>query len=259
MAGLAFLKELAWAGCARSAYGLVWLLRRASGPRSADEWRGAQFSYSQLGEDRVVFNLLASLHGDREKGLYVDVGAFDPVGFSNTLLLHQHGWRGVNIDANPDTIERFRRSRPGDVNIRAAVSDRARAVLYVRYASGATNRIVDDSGAGTVSLTGEAAVSTERMTTRTLADILGGLPSPPTSIDFLNVDCEGEDLNVLRSLDWSRWQPLVIAIEAHVATERAAIREWLASRGYSLVARLLMTAVFARDPILTAIHAGTIE
>jgi hypothetical protein len=63
---------------------------------------------------------LIVLHQLRDKflwggpGVYVDVGAFDPVQFSNTLLLRQHGWRGVNVDPNAAQIEKFRRFRPAD-------------------------------------------------------------------------------------------------------------------------------------------------
>jgi hypothetical protein len=56
-------------------------------------------------------------------GYYVDVGAHHPFRFSNTFLLKERGWSGINIDPNPESIEAFRQFRPGEANVQALVSD----------------------------------------------------------------------------------------------------------------------------------------
>lgn len=68
-------------------------------------------SYSQEGEDR----LLDRYFGNRANGFFVDVGAHHPHRFSNTYLFYKRGWRGINIDAMPDSMKAFKSMRPRDV------------------------------------------------------------------------------------------------------------------------------------------------
>jgi FkbM family methyltransferase len=210
---------------------------------SAAQWREAGVSFSQLGEDRLVWHFLRD---KKEKGIYVDVGAFDPARYSNTLLLHKAGWRGVNIDPNPDTIERFKAERPGDTNVCAAVSNVERRVDYLVYPGQATNRIVDPSQAEVASVLGETPTQRIPMTTRTLNALLDESLAAGTAIDLLNVDCEGEDINVLKSLDWTRWQPWLVCVEAHGDDDREQVTRFMQAQGYELVGRLLVTLVFRR-------------
>jgi FkbM family methyltransferase len=227
------------------------LARLAPGlpPLRADEWRKCHYSFSQLGEDRVIWALLHQLPPQRSKGIYVDVGAFDPVTFSNTLLLHLAGWRGCNIDANPAAIARFQTARPHDANIVAAVSDCVRQANYLEYPARTTNRVVDGSP-GAKSAIGESPTGRLTVVTRTLDDILSSLDPVPDAIDLLSIDCEGEDVRVLAGCDFGRWRPLVVAIEAHDNADRAAIERILRPQGYAPVARTIVTLIFARPPLV---------
>src|SRR4051794_14772116 len=67
-------------------------------------------SYSQEGEDMILRRFFEE-HG---KGFYVDVGAHHPKRFSNTYSFYKQGWSGINIDAMPGSMARFRRVRPRD-------------------------------------------------------------------------------------------------------------------------------------------------
>ena len=116
------------------------LTRRIIPAESKDEWQHATVSFSQLGEDLAIQKVLTKIHV-RSPAWYVDIGAFDPIQFSNTLLLHKRGWCGVNVDADPTAIERFKSARPLDVNIHAAVSDAEEDVGFFMYRSPATHKI----------------------------------------------------------------------------------------------------------------------
>ena len=61
--------------------------------------------------------LLIQGGGLRPNGFYVDVGAFHPFLFSNTAALHRSGWRGVNVEPNPDMAARLRQARPQDITL----------------------------------------------------------------------------------------------------------------------------------------------
>jgi FkbM family methyltransferase len=235
-------KRAFWWCLAQLLSGGAALLRRRPGPRTPAEWRAAEVSYAHLGEDLIVLNLLRDRVADR--GVYVDVGAFDPVFFSNTLLLRQHGWRGLNIDANPERLELIRRRRPGDVCVRAVVSDTVRPVRYLRYPTEGLNRIVNGDDPDVRNTRGEEPVGVEDVTTCTLASVLDKHLPGGTAIDFLNVDCEGEDLKVLQGLDWARWRPRVVAAEANTAPERERLVAFMEARGYALAARALVTLIF---------------
>jgi len=65
-------------------------------------------SYSQEGEDMI----LRRIFEDNETGFYVDVGAHHPARFSNTNYFYKRGWRGLNIDAMPGSMSKFKKYRP---------------------------------------------------------------------------------------------------------------------------------------------------
>lgn len=212
-------------------------------PLTADEWVTCQYSFSQFGEDRFILNLLGP--EAREPGqVYVDIGAHDPVRLSNTLLMHKLGWRGVNVDASEEAIRRFQLARPTDRNVWAAVSDSRREMVYYRYPSVATNRIGRTDEADRRSVIGEDPVSVAPMTTRPLNELLAEFVRPQERIGFLNIDCEGEDLALLRHLDWDRWRPRVVAVEAHGASTTEQTVNVVTGQGYELVGKLLVTLIF---------------
>ena len=76
-------------------------------------------AYSQDGEDMVLRRLFEW----QAHGFYVDIGAHHPFRFSNTCFFHRKGWRGINVDPNPDAIAAFRSVRPSDINLCVGVSD----------------------------------------------------------------------------------------------------------------------------------------
>lgn len=246
------LKDLTWAAVSRAlSVGFASITRRPA-PATQDAWRAAQLSYSHLGEDLVLLHLLRDRVGRAGRGVYIDAGAFHPIFFSNTHLLHQHGWTGLNIDANPDRIDAFRRFRPKDTSLRAALSDRVQEMDYLYYATGGLNRIVPAGSADVRNALGEPPLRTERVYTRTLTDVLSETLPAGASVDLLTVDCEGHDLNVLAGLDWQRWLPRLVAVEGNSAAEREAIIEFLARRGYRLVAVHLVTLIFAHGEAAAA-------
>ena len=82
--------------------------------------------YSQWGEDQFIIEYFK----DHKKGTYLDVGSFHPFMYSNTCLLYNNGWQGINIDINPTTIDLFNIARSRDINICAAVSNKEGIIEY---------------------------------------------------------------------------------------------------------------------------------
>lgn len=165
----------------------------------------AHQSYSQEGEDLIVDRLL----GGKRDGVYVDVGCHHPFRFSNTYLFYKRGWNGVCIDPLPGTKKLFSRYRPRDKVIEAGVSKSAGSLNTFDEAV-ASQR--DDLRSYKIEQVIE--VSTDRLDTLLLGANLCA------SIDFLSIDVEGFDLQVLESNDWNIYQPKIIIVEAlDVATK----------------------------------------
>jgi len=78
------------------------------------------FNGSQFNEDKKIIQLFKKNY----KGRYVDLGCFHPTRFNNTFKMYKKGWRGMNIDLNPLTIELFDFARPEDINICSAISNK---------------------------------------------------------------------------------------------------------------------------------------
>src|SRR5689334_15261611 len=89
----------------------------------------ASESYSQEGEDMI----LARVFENQKSGFYVDVGAHHPWRFSNTYMFYRRGWRGLNIDAMPDSMSRFRKARPRDINVEIPVLREEAVLNYYQF------------------------------------------------------------------------------------------------------------------------------
>ena len=210
---------------------LIGKLVAKKGPFPAEDWDHLRFSFSQFGEDLAVLS-----HFDKRRGFYVDIGAHHPVRFSNTYLLHQKGWTGINVDANPNALEAFRMRRPRDINLHAALSDQVQQVEFSLYDESALCRIElkegDPGSEGNAGL--PAPIKKIALTTTTLTELLSKHLPPDQKVDFLNVDCEGHDVQVLRSNDWKRFRPELVSVEDWENGSQTTIDTLLQSQGYEL-------------------------
>jgi FkbM family methyltransferase len=168
-----------------------------------------RISYSQQGEDILI----SKYFENKRNGFYVDIGAYHPVTFSNTFLLHQKGWRGINIDPNQESIQLFEKARKKDINIQCAVANGRKELVYHVFNLGAVNTLNANQAAHWTSVDGFEVVAQRRVVTRPLKEILEEYLPDNTSIDFMNVDVEGYDLEVLQSNDWSLFRPALVMVE----------------------------------------------
>jgi hypothetical protein len=208
-----------------------------------EEAREMRVSYSQFGEDLVV-----RTHFGNSIGRFIDVGAFHPFKYSNTMLLSQLGWRGMNIDCDPVKIARFNKLRPQDVNICAAVGEVTRDMIYLQYPLEVTDRIAEPGEENLLSIQGEQPLKATPIRVTTLTEIIERSAFRGRHFHYLNVDCEGQDLSVLKSLDFSRYSPDLITAEAHTKTEQAELTAFLEPRGYQLSDIVRITLFFNKSP-----------
>jgi FkbM family methyltransferase len=227
------LKKLVATTLTRVCSGLIYLLHnRATFSFNRLELQSVQFSFSQFGEDLAVKRLADEL--GLTTGVYVDAGAYHPIFGSNTLLLSKQGWRGINIDLAAERVAEFRQHRPNDHNVVACLSDNVAAVEIAHYQIPSTDRVVDPNDQEKVSTVGGKPIRFSRATTTTLNEIIRGSPFRFEDIQYLNVDCEGYELAVLRGLDFARCRPRILSVEAWNQDDRKAIEQLLNAYGYRL-------------------------
>lgn len=202
----------------------------------------SQRSFSQEGEDLI----LRRLFEDQSHGFYVDIGAHHPKLFSNTYFFYQRGWRGINIDAAPGSMKPFNVFRPRDINIESAISSRTDPIYFSIFNEPALNSFNASNFQG--SNTEYKESKKVKLKPRTLKSILDEYLPDRQVIDFLSVDVEGEDLNVLKSNDWDKFRPKLIAIEERgfdiQDLEKSEIFTFLRTQGYILKAKTLNTLLF---------------
>jgi FkbM family methyltransferase len=201
------------------------------------EYQCGSLSFSQFGEDMSMRYLFDNDY----KGLYVDVGAFHPMLLSNTHAFYRRGWRGIAIDPNPECGVLFARFRPEDTFIHSAVGADSGMVEMAMFKEATFNCTSDQMDKVPEDLRRNARLV--QVSIRPLSEILNSRGID--KVDLLSVDCEGNDLKVLRSNDWSRWKPSVVCVEDHednwIQSETSL---YLTSLGYSLKFRSGFSSIF---------------
>lgn len=166
-------------------------------------------SYSQEGEDLFLWKYF----GGKKKGFFVDVGAHHPKRLSNTYLFYKRGWRGINIDARPGSMKSFTKVRPNDINIEAGVDSQKRVLTYYSFNEPALNTFSREEALKKSKVDRYKIIEELAIPVRRLESILKENIPEGQTIDFLTVDVEGKDLEVLKSNDWNRFRPKIVLVE----------------------------------------------
>lgn len=186
-------------------------------------------SYSQSGEDMILNTILAYV----ERGFYVDIGANNPTSQSNTHYFYKKGWQGINIDALPGSMKKFRKMRPRDINLEIPISDREEKLNYFMFSESFYNSFLEESSI----LYKDILIEKKQLATKKLSWVLDNYLTN-REIDFMTIDVEGMDFQVLKSNDWTKYRPKVLVIELFAneiaSVESKEISNYLNTKGYSL-------------------------
>jgi len=170
-------------------------------------------TYAQNFEDVLLWRAL----GHVPNGFYIDVGANDPVEHSVTKAFYDRGWSGISIEPLPAFHEAFLAQRPRDTNLAiAAGAENGELVLYdvpaVRGWASPEREVAEAHRAD------GHAVAELKVPVRTLASVCEEYVKG--EIQFLKIDVEGFEGEVLRGMDLARWRPWVLVIEATLPNSR---------------------------------------
>lgn len=202
--------------------------------------------YSQFGEDVILSKIL------KEKdGFYVDVGAYHPKHFSNTYLLFQRGWKGINIDPNPLTIKLFNKYRKKDVNLQIGISRDSEQKTFYLFSHSNWNTFSKEKAAEWKKKPEVHYLGEQSTHCLPLREVLDKYLPANTKIGLLNIDAEGLDREVLESNNWTKYRPRVLVIEcvnfnpAH--PEQNDIYSFLVCKNYVLYVSIGLSLIFVRN------------
>jgi FkbM family methyltransferase len=175
-------------------------------------------SYAQNSEDVLLWRAL----GHVKNGYYIDVGANDPVEHSVTKAFYDAGWSGISIEPLPAFHQSFLNERPRDVNL-AVAAGAVDGELTLYDVPAVRGWASPDRAVAQAHEAEGYALAELRVPVRTLASIC--LEHVRGEVQFLKIDVEGFEGEVLRGMDFARWRPWVLVIEATLPNSRETNHE----------------------------------
>jgi len=209
---------------------------------------GSSFrSYSGEGEDMI----LRKIFYRKMEGFYLDVGAYHPKKSSNTYFFYKKGWKGINIDAMPGSMKMFNRFRPNDINIETPVGKEDELISYYEFEDKALN------GFETEILKSKDQLKTQNkikkiheLKSRSLNSILEESLPKDQKIDFLSIDVEGSEMEILSGFDLKKYKPKLVLVEIWNFEigefPNNSVDEFLRNEGYRPIAKTINTVFYQR-------------
>ncbi len=190
-------------------------------------------SYAQRFEDLYVMRAF----GERAEGFYIDIGSGHPVYDNMSLAFYLKGWHGITVEPNPWLAQLTRAVRPRDRHVEAVIGATSGQAAFhvVREFHGLSTTIAEHAAKAQSQFGREAdAITVPMLTLRDLCEM-----HAPPSFEFLKVDVEGAEPDVLLNGDWQKFRPKVVIVEALAPyTLAPAYEQWepfLARHGYRYV------------------------
>jgi len=218
--------------------------------RVINDWDNyVNLSFSQEGEDLILSRLI----GDKKNGFYIDIGAHHPYRFSNTFKFYLKGWRGINIDPLPGSMILFNKYRPNDINIEVAINNfEENEQYYFMFAEPALNTMNEDVAVSRMnSIPEDKIINKILVKSYKLETLLDKYLSAEAEIDFITIDVEGMDFDVIKSNNWNRYRPKYLIIESIRSTIiddlQSDVSIYLNIRGYDLTAKTANSLIYIRS------------
>lgn len=201
-------------------------------------------AYSSEGEDLI----LKRIFDGKTNGVYIDVGAHHPFRVSNTYLFYKKNWTGINIDPMPGSQAMFNKYRPLDINLEMGVSATKQHLTYYIFNEPALSTFSTDKVEEYTQDPQYRIIGEKKIETWPLADILDYYLPAGTNIDFLTIDAEGLDMEVLRSNNWHKYRPSYILVESTPFLlenmHNTEMGLYMQEAGYAIFAKTYYTYIF---------------
>lgn len=195
-----------------------------------DNKKAQDMYHSQFGEDKI----LADIFREKSHGLCIEVGANDGVNDSTTLYFEKIGWDCILVEPNPVLCQMIRAARSSRLYEFAASSKSGIVTLFIaegaERAHGVSTISSDEASLNKIKSYGFTYKKIQ-VQTRTLDEILSELEHD-REIDFISIDVEGHELDVLKGFSIERWSPTVLILEDNSNFENADVKNHMKQFGY---------------------------
>ena len=172
--------------------------------------------YGEFGEDIFINRIFK----DIKIGRYVDVGCYHPFKGSLTAQLYKKGWNGINIDLSKSSIDLFNIVRKKDINLNLAISDfDGETNYYENSPINQQNSLIKDND-------NQKKV---KIQCKRLSSIL--LENHYNNFEYLNIDVEGSEQNVINGIDLGKYRPILITIE----NNNLHLKDYIESEIYNIL------------------------
>ena len=216
-------------------------------------------SFSQFGEDAYLYAYFKGKTWQEGKsmylpanGFYVDVGAYSPTECSNTHAFYKHGWNGINIDATPGVMNSFSLLRKRDTNLNIAIGGENKELTFYSWGSPNVFNTADPELAQQRTKILGQKPEEVKVQCMSLAAVLEKYIPSGTNFNFLTVDVEGLDLEVLQSNNWQKYRPELVVAENYSSTlddlKNSEIMKFMADQDYEFLAWLKPSIIFRDMP-----------
>ncbi len=172
-------------------------------------WKKFYIDFSQFGEEKVIFNILQRISIKKKiDPIYIDIGAYNPIKFSNTYKLYQNNWRGIVVDPNKNKIENWNKIRPNDFIINSAVVEKEfnQKKIKIYYSQ---NNSADETA---YPLSDKKNLIYYEANTIKFLEVIKLCEKKFSKPFFLNIDIEGNENNLVLELEQVAYKiPLICA------------------------------------------------
>lgn len=204
-------------------------------------------SFSQEGEDIILNRIIDKKKKDE---LYLDLGSGHPIKYSNTYMLYLKGFKGIVVDANKENIELHKIIRPKDITFNEILSESKSDINFYIYKQSELNTInaerVNFLKKKKINYIKKKKIKSKNSKIFFNKDI----KHLSKKIFYLNIDIEGSELEIIRSINWKIFKPSLITIEI-LNTElkflnKNKIYKILNNNGYKVFSKLYNTFIFVK-------------
>ena len=205
-------------------------------------------SNSQFGEEKFILK-----HFNKNfKGKFLDIGCFHPTRNNNTYKMYKKGWRGMNIDLNPLSIDLFKLARPKDINICTAISDKKSVKNLYFLGDLDTKNTIEENHTNFLNKEfsiNNKDIGTKKVKTETLNHILEKYKY--YKIDFMNIDIEGHELKALKNFNFKKFDIKIICVEIINHNKKSILVnkqliKFLKIKGYILQDKVAVNYIFKK-------------
>lgn len=185
-------------------------------------------SKSQLGQDVFVLSSL----GFKREGFFLDFGATDGISLSNTWLLEKHyGWTGILAEPALVWQKKLKENRDSIITDLCVWKESGKEISFSESAELSTITKFKDADLHSAARKSAIAYSVKTITLMDLCSMYNA----PDVIDFISIDTEGSELEILREFNFDRYKVRVICVEHNYTKQRPKIKKLLESKGFERV------------------------